>query len=428
MGAALGAGWGTGTPLMTLFGPSMDEASREAAARCERLSATPAALRALWRMAASIDVRDVLGKITAPTLVMHRVADRVIPVAAGRWLAAQLPEARYLELPGEDHFPFAGDPAPVVAAIAGLLGAAPPVADLTLLQNNLSGSRPPTQRSSGASQLIRLMTGALGDAPIELGRFRVMRSLGAGGMGAVYLALDRDLERLVAVKVLHRGDADTYLRFHREATAVAALSHPCVVAVHELGLEESVPYLVMEYVPGGTLGDLAAKQPLPWRRAVTLVAAAARGLGAAHALGIVHRDVKPANLLLPDPDGNLVKVADFGLAKRSGAAPLTQEHAFLGTLGYVAPEQARGGSVDARADVWALGATLFRLVTGRPHVEGSAAEIVARTLSAPIADPRTHACELPAAVSALVCRMGALDPEARLLDGGAVADALEATL
>src|SRR5690606_3055883 len=139
--------------------------------------------------------------------------------------------------------------------------------------------------------------------------------------------------------VMHVRDPRGFRRFRREAMAVARLSHPGVVQIYELGLDAPVPYLVMEYVPGGTAAGLLAG-PLPWARASRMVASAARGLGAAHAVGIVHRDVKPANLLLPDRLGDAVKVADFGVAKLSDAEPLTREGAIVGTIGYLSPEQA----------------------------------------------------------------------------------------
>ena len=417
--------WGTGQPLLELFGPSLagDPQTKAAAARCERLSATPSTLRGLWRMNASVDVRDALPKISARTLVMHRANDRVVPVTAGRWLAEHIAGARYLELPGSDHFPFTGDSTPIVDAIATLLDA-----------NETVGSR--RERASAetvaasvplppnlGSALDHLFAGALADAPFQLGRFTVSRSLGSGGMGTVFLAEDRDLGRPVALKVLHRGDADAYRRFRREAMAVAALSHPSVVQIYELGLDASMPYLVMEYVRGGTLADLG-DQPLPWRRAAKLVASAASGLGAAHAVGIVHRDVKPANLLLPERDGDLAKVADFGVAKL-GNDRLTHEGVLVGTVGYLSPEQARGESVDARSDVWALGATLYRLLTGTRHVEGTVAEILARTIRDPLPDPCRIEPSIPDELGALVTRLGALDPAERPADGSAVADALE---
>jgi pimeloyl-ACP methyl ester carboxylesterase len=433
--AEMTRGWGTGGPMITIFGPSLGQAHsriRDVAARCERLSATPTTMRGLWRMNASIDVRDAVARVRAPTLVMHRTGDHVVPVAASRWLAARLPGARLLELAGEDHLPFIGDFEPVVVAMSALLGGHAPTA-VTPGDDARADTAPPAPprangRAVDASALERLLAGTgVTDEPLQLGRFVVGRPLGSGGMGAVFLAEDRDLGRTVALKVLHRGDADAYRRFQREAMAVASLSHPSVVQVYELGLDASFPYLVMEYVPGGTVADLG-DAPLPWRRAARLIASAARGLGAAHAVGLVHRDVKPANLLLPERTGEHAKVADFGVAKLAGADALTREGAVVGTLGYLAPEQARGEPVDPRADVWALGATWYRLLTGRRPFGGTPTEILASTLLTPLPDPRAHAADVPAAIAALVCRMGALDPAARPGDGQAAADAIEAEL
>jgi pimeloyl-ACP methyl ester carboxylesterase len=428
-------GWGTGVPLLTLFGPSLAQAHsriREVAARCERLSATPTTMRGLWRMNASIDVRDALPRVRVPALVMHRTGDRVVPVATAHWLAANLPDARLVELAGEDHLPFIGEYEPVVVALAPLLGGHAPTAGTPTSAATAESATPGSAsvpRSSGrgvdAAALERLFAGTLSGEPLQIGRFLVGRSLGAGGMGSVFLAEDRDLGRTVALKVLHRSDADSYRRFRREAMAVAQLSHPAVVQVHELGLDASVPYLVMEYVPGGTAADLG-DAPLPWRRATRLVASAARGLGAAHAVGIVHRDVKPANLLLAERGGDSAKIADFGIAKLAGGEALTREGIVVGTLGYLAPEQARGELVDARADVWALGATWFRLLTGRRLFDGTVAEILAATMTTPIPDPRTYAPDIPAEVAALVQQMCALDRVARPVDGQAAAHALEA--
>ncbi|HEU4538404.1 MAG TPA: alpha/beta fold hydrolase, partial [Polyangiaceae bacterium] len=482
--------WGTGGPLTHFFGPSLagDEAVRAAAARCERASATPTTLRQLWRMYGSIDVREALGRVRAPTLVMHRAGDRVVPVAASRYIAAHIPGARLVELEGENHFPFVGDVDAVVAAVAAALGAepaappgarpaalaAPPPAALAatrlaapaapaaarpaaparpgqpgqpgqadrpdsperpnrpgqpgqpdqpsrpgrlgradaddvsdfsdlaaLLDDSSSGDRAPTEPLErddlAPSELAQLVARANRDdfeAPLELERFVVLRPLGSGGMGAVFLARDRDLDRPVALKVLHTRDLAALRRFRREATAVARLSHPNVVQLYELGLDAAAPYLVMEYAAGGPLSQ-ACRGPTPWPRAARLVLGAARGLGAAHAVGVVHRDVKPANLLLAAPDGDAVKVADFGLAKLAGAEPLTREGSVLGTVGYLSPEQAGGEPVDARADVYGLGVVFFRLLCGRPPFTGTPSEILARTLTTPRLDPSPFAPGLP---------------------------------
>jgi pimeloyl-ACP methyl ester carboxylesterase len=413
--------WGTGAPLLQIFGPSLSSSVQATAAKCERASATPTALRALWRMNASIDVRDVVSRIDAPALVMHRIGDRVIPGALSRWLAAHLPKASLVPLDGDDHFPFVGDTARVVRELSTFL-------DATGLQVQTLPALAATIQDPAvldATDLGRLVDAMQEGEPLELGRFVVERPLGSGAMGTVYLATDRDLGRSVALKVLHATDADAFRRFRREAIAIARLSHPNVVAIHELGLDAPTPYLVMEHVPGGALSGLGA---IPWARAVRLVACAARGLGAAHARGIVHRDVKPGNLLLVDRDGDIAKVADFGVAKVAGADALTKENALVGTVGYLSPEQIGGESVDARADVYALGVTLYRLLTGRTPFAGTVAEVLAASYNRSIPDPRAIAKDTPPSIAELVQHLSAIDPKARPLDGAAAAAELEAAI
>jgi pimeloyl-ACP methyl ester carboxylesterase len=437
--------WGTGAALTHFFGPSLagDEAVRAIAARCERASATPTTLRQLWRMYGSIDVREALGRVMAPTLVMHRRGDRVVPIASSRYIAAHIKGARLVELAGENHFPFVGDRDIVVAEVAAALGAGPeasaprpppnagpPASGASLPLPSPDDARPaaaaPARDDLASSELEQLVARASRDefeAPLELERFVVLRPLGRGGMGSVFLARDRDLDRPVALKVLHTRDLAALRRFRREATAVARLSHPNVVQLYELGLDASAPYLVMEYAAGGTLAE-TCRDPVGWLRAGRLVLGAARGLGAAHAVGVVHRDVKPANLLLTAPDGDAVKVADFGLAKLAGAEPLTREGSVLGTVGYLSPEQASGDLVDARADVYGLGVVFFRLLCGRPPFTGTPSEMLAHTLSTPRLDPSPFAPGLPPAIVALIGRMTALDPAQRPLDANVVASEL----
>jgi pimeloyl-ACP methyl ester carboxylesterase len=341
-------GWGTGSALLRLFGPSLASttaAVRTIAARCERMSATPTALRALWRMNASIDVREILPRVQVPTLVLHRRDDRVVPIAAGRYLAAHIPGASLVELEGEDHFPFVGDIEAVVDGMAPMFelvcpGSYTPIVGETTEQERSTTRSAFSTDSLEPAMLGRLSTHAEIDEPAELGRFVVERSLGSGGMGSVFLAHDCDLGRPVALKLLHTRDADGFRRFRREAMAIARLSHPNVVQIYELGLDAAVPYLVMEYMAGGTAAQLVA-QKMPWDRASRIIASAARGLGAAHAVGIIHRDVKPANLLLPERLSDIVKVADFGVAKLSDAEPLTREGAVVGTIDISRPSRQR---------------------------------------------------------------------------------------
>jgi eukaryotic-like serine/threonine-protein kinase len=213
-------------------------------------------------------------------------------------------------------------------------------------------------------------------------------------MARVYLADDRVLQRQVAVKVLsppYAQDPSFVERFRREARTAARLSHPNIVAVFDSGSDDEQHYLVMEYVPGQSLAQLLARHGrLAPRLAAELAVAVCAALAAAHAQGLVHRDVKPANVLVGD-DGR-VKVTDFGIAKAATADTLTATGMVLGTAAYLAPEQARGGPVDARSDLYGLGCVLYELVTGSPPF-GSGADspqvaIATRHVNEPPGRPR----------------------------------------
>ena len=233
----------------------------------------------------------------------------------------------------------------------------------------------------------------------ELGTFLIVRLLGSGGMGEVYLALDRPLDRAVAIKVLHVGAIEPHLaRFEREARAASTLSHPNVAHIYQLGeTPDGRRYLAMEYVEGVSL-DQRLLERLPIAEAVDIAIQMASALTAAHTAGIVHRDVKPANVIVRR-DG-LVKVLDFGLAKlvpSSAAAHgateslATEPGTLVGTADYMSPEQARGQDVDARTDVWALGVVLYEMVSGRrPFVGATRADVQAAVLQgepAPLTRP-----------------------------------------
>jgi serine/threonine-protein kinase len=201
------------------------------------------------------------------------------------------------------------------------------------------------------------------------GRYAVRSRIARGGMATVYLAVDERLDRQVAVKVMHANLADDeeFLhRFIREARSAARLSHPGVVQVYDQGQHDGVAYLAMEYVPGRTLRDLMRERgTLTPREALDLLEPILDALGAAHAAGLVHRDVKPENVLLAD-DGR-IKVADFGLARAiEGSSATTRSSVVIGTVAYLAPEQVRAGVSDARSDVYGVGVVLFELLTGAP--------------------------------------------------------------
>jgi serine/threonine-protein kinase len=200
--------------------------------------------------------------------------------------------------------------------------------------------------------------------------YEVLGLLGKGGMGVVYKARHLRLNRVVALKMVLGGahaTPDQLARFLSEAEALAALQHPNVVQVYDSGQHEGLPFIALEYVPGGSLADRLRDGPLVAKEAARIVELAARGVQAVHDKGIVHRDLKPGNILLAE-DGT-PKVTDFGLAKRvEDSSGLTVTGAVIGTPSYMAPEQARGEGkqVRAAADVWALGAVLYECQTGRP--------------------------------------------------------------
>lgn len=248
------------------------------------------------------------------------------------------------------------------------------------------------------------------------GRYRVERTLGRGGMAAVYLAHDAELERPVAIKVLaeHLANDEAFRqRFLREARMAAKLSHPNVVHVYDQGDEDGRPFIVMEYVEGKTLGDeLRDNGPMAPAPVVDLALQICGGLEHAHASGLVHRDVKPGNLLLR-ADGT-VKIADFGIARAAQATKLTQIGSVLGTAAYLAPEQAEGKQVTAAADIYSLGCVLFELLTGRtPYVFETLPELVFKQREEPITPIRELRPEVPAELEAAVMHCLARNPEYR---------------
>ena len=257
-----------------------------------------------------------------------------------------------------------------------------------------------------------------------VGRYRLERKLGHGGMATVYLARDDDLNRPVAIKLLAEnlaGDRAFRERFLREARLAARLSHPNVVTVYDAGeAEDGRPYIVMEYVPGTTLAELGRVEP---GEAVGLALQACRGLAHAHAAGLVHRDVKPQNLLLRE-DGT-VKVADFGIARAAETTALTQAGTVLGTAAYLSPEQALGEQVTAAADVYSLGAVLYELLSGRPpYAFDSLADLAAKQTSGQITPVGELAPGVPRGVEDAVMRALARNPSYRPATAKELADQL----
>ena len=268
------------------------------------------------------------------------------------------------------------------------------------------------------------MTGAT--PPPVPGRYAGPALIGAGGMAEVYRATDLHLGREVAVKVLAArlaGDPDHRRRFEREARAAARIRSPHVAAIYDVGEWEGRPYIVMELVPGGSLAERLARGPVPVGQALGWVAQAAAAIDAAHAEGVVHRDVTPSNLMLTS-DG-LIKVVDFGIARvleGEGSATITATGTLLGTAGYLSPEQARGERGGPASDVYALAVVAYELLTGaRPFAGRSAPAELAARLREPPPPASGRRPELPPAVDPAFARALAVDPGARPADARAFA-------
>ena len=269
--------------------------------------------------------------------------------------------------------------------------------------------------------------------PERLGKYEILRPLGQGAMGEVFLAEDPVLGREVAIKTIRPGGAfgeDAWARFQHEARVVGGLSHPHVVTVFDFGEDRGVHYLVMEYVPGRDLEKLV-QAGHPKTALVELLAQALEGLGAAHAKGIVHRDLKPANILVRT-DGKrwLAKLTDFGVAKVEGTA-LTQDGSFMGTLHYMAPEYLDTGKATVQTDLWGFGVMLYEVISAgrKPWPGTSPGPILAGILKEPMAPlMATDWAGLPKGLRAVLRQAMEKDPTRRWQDADAFADALRQAL
>ncbi|MGI8774009.1 MAG: Stk1 family PASTA domain-containing Ser/Thr kinase [Actinomycetota bacterium] len=275
---------------------------------------------------------------------------------------------------------------------------------------------------------MRVLRDLVGETLSE--RYRVVARIAGGGMGEVYRGHDLLLDRTVAIKVLMPSlavDPDLVARFRAEARAAARLNHPNVVAVHDWGSQDDrTYYMVMEYVAGTDLRDvLVGRGPLDPAHAADVVAAVCDALDAAHRTGLVHRDVKPENVLIAR-DGT-IKVADFGIAAVADAERTAPGGGILGTLRYLSPEQAAGGDATAASDIWSAGALLYELLIGTPPQGGSGAELLHRRASEEITPPSRLEPGLPGSLDEIVLTACALRPQDRFLDAGEMAAALRRT-
>jgi pimeloyl-ACP methyl ester carboxylesterase len=451
------------------------EANREQANwfnELQRVSATPENAVRIARTFDDLDVRELAPRLELPTLVLHATGDLRVPFAEGRLLASLIPGARFVPLESRNHILLEGEPAwpRFIREVRSFLGVSPgedgpgPAIGAARRQRieelfdraiELSpGDRPAllsgacgsdadlrrevesllayAERSGLTARLAAAVAGARTGSPAlgpgqKLSQYEVVEKLGSGGMGVVYKALDRRLQRFVALKFLPpylSAEPELKLRFTQEAQAIASLDHPNLCTIFEVEeTEDGQLCIVMPYYEGETLKQMIERGPLPLAQVTDYGVQVAAGLAHAHAAGVVHRDIKPANLVVAP--GGSVKILDFGIAKISDVN-LTRTGAVLGTLTYMSPEQAGGEPVDHRTDLWALGVVLYEMLTGRPPFTAESREALFFAIQNR-EPPRITALrpEVSPALEGIVSRLLEKEPSRRYPDAGAVGAALQ---
>jgi len=254
------------------------------------------------------------------------------------------------------------------------------------------------------------------DAPVseQISHYRILEKLGEGGMGVVYKAQDTKLGRFVALKFLAPHllrDSDARKRFEREARAAAALDHPNICTCHEIDEADGRTFIALAFLDGQTLSSRIAEGPLAVSDVRTIAGQLAKGLEAAHAQGVVHRDMKPDNVMLVYGSQRLVKIMDFGLAQLAGSSQLTVEGSTMGTIAYMSPEQARGDEVDQRSDIWSLGAMLYEMVAGRRPFRGEVDQAIIYSILHE--EPTPFGEDVPQDLARIVAKALAKSPESR---------------
>jgi serine/threonine protein kinase len=265
----------------------------------------------------------------------------------------------------------------------------------------------------------------------HMGPYRILEQIGIGGMAAVYKAYQPAMDRYVAIKVIaaHFAQEEMFLkRFRREAQAVAKLEHAHILPVYDSGEADGRPYLVTRYLEAGTLKDRLAEGPLPLIKINHIIGQVGSALDYAHRMGVIHRDVKPSNVLL-DAEGDTF-LTDFGLAKMMEAsAQLTETGVGIGTPAYMSPEQGKGAKVDSRTDVYSLGVVLYEMATGRtPYEAETPLAVVLKHIQEPLPLPRSVRPDLPEGVERVILRAMAKEPDDRFQTVAEMVRALDAAV
>ncbi len=263
------------------------------------------------------------------------------------------------------------------------------------------------------------------------GRYEIVERIGGGGMAIVYKAYDTLLHRHVAVKVLREQfvhDEEFIQRFRREARSAASLSHPNVVSIYDVGQDEDIHYIVMEYIEGGTLNDIIKERaPLQAEEAVKIASQICDALDHAHQNGIIHRDIKPHNILISK--SGRIKVTDFGIARAAASSHITQTGAVLGSVHYFSPEHAKGVAQGEKSDIYSLGAVLYQMVTNRlPFAGDSPISVALKHLQEDFEEPRSINPLLPQSLENIILKALRKRPEERYESARAMLEDLETCL
>jgi pimeloyl-ACP methyl ester carboxylesterase len=432
----------------------------------QRVSATPENAARIVGAFDSLDVCPLAPRLDTPTLVLHGRGDLRVPFEEGQLLASLIPGARFVPLESRNHILLESEPAwpQFLREIRAFLGVEQTPSPATLRQRveavfdeaiELSAAERPAflagacagdpecqrevevmlqlaERTGVTAALVGAVAKSVVSRPVmspgqTVSQYDLVELLGGGGMGVVYKALDRRLQRFVALKFLPPyigAEKELKVRFLREAKTIASLDHPNICAL--LGVEEAEHgqlFMVMPCYEGETLKQKIARGHLEVEQALDYASQLAAGLVHAHAAGVVHRDVKPANIIVTAQDQ--IKILDFGVAKLSGGT-MTQPGAVLGTLSYMSPEQACGDPVDHRTDLWALGVVLYEMLTGRPPFQADSPEALFFALQhRDPASVRALRPEVPPGLAAIVHRLLEKEPARRYGQAREVAAELE---